>query len=132
MAFSEELAKKLEQAWKDKKEISVFGVNSIGDKFTTTGRITTTDKGESAVYALDEAVFLEFGQSKDSPNRKQTSYFAPFQAKYTEDSNYEFFIINIRIDGVVVFENPQTKYILKETAKVYLHCAPPFPFLPLL
>ena len=58
------------------KYVIVSGITSNNEPFTVKGRITHTDKNEPGVSS--DYVWLEFGEEKDSPNRKQTKWFAPY------------------------------------------------------
>ena len=75
--FNETQKEILKKCWEDGTLITIEGINDRGDKFVTTGRITTTDNGEPGIE--DDAIYLEFGVTKERPAGKQTAYFAPYR-----------------------------------------------------
>lgn len=117
MIFSKEVLDKFEEIWREKKTLTISGVNGIGQEFTTCGRITTTDQGEMGCH--DNHVYLEFGTSKDSPTRKQTAYFAPFSTEIDKNLSFcELILYALEIsdeNGNVIFSNEDKDLILKIT-----------------
>ena len=110
MKFSEDLVRELYKAWKEGKLVKINGMNTYGEQFTTEGRITTTDKDTIGIN--DGVVFLEFGKSKDSETRKQTRYFAPYKTDI--ETELDFGIFTIEIEGKIVYENPNKEKMIEE------------------
>lgn len=117
MKFSEKQMEILRKIWEQKGYITITGVNSYGEEFETTGRITTTDRGAMGVTAETGCVYVEFGTSKDDPDRKQTSYFAPFKSQCKDKPYRELYIFDIKYGDEVIFENDEKEIILEKTQK---------------
>ena len=113
MQFTSDQVDKLKQIWKNKDLVTIKGVNSYGDEFETTGRITSTDENKAGVF--DKTVYLEFGVTKKNKNRKQTAYFAPFQLNSPEENDLSLHVLSIDHNGKTIFENADQDKI-KEAA----------------
>ncbi|MBQ3493850.1 MAG: hypothetical protein IJA69_00370 [Clostridia bacterium] len=118
-AFSKELLEQLKLACSEEKLITIKGVNSFGQEFETTGRITHTDKGSAGVS--EDVIWLEFGKSKDDEDRKQTKWFAPYRLTYDSEGFgcSALYVFSIEIDGKVVFENENKQTLIEHCEKDY-------------
>ena len=116
MEFLEKDMEILKDYWEKKEPVIIHGVNGFGQRFTTEGKITTTDNGKPGVYP--EVIYVEFGATKDKPDSKQTRYFAPFCTEIGPIIEYSLHILKIENKkGEVIFENADSEYILEEIGK---------------
>ena len=113
MVFESEHIQILTKIWECNEYITIKGINCYGQQFETTGRIATTDDGKIGITAEDGEIFLQFGQSKQAPTRKQTQYFAPFELGNEDGMFSSFCIFEISFNGEVFFENDKKDFILE-------------------
>jgi len=120
MKFSNEEIKRLEKAWKNKEELTIHGVNGYGQKFSTTGRIATTDSGKLAMDEVREdsdCIYLEFGKTKTFP--EITEYLAPFFTGFIPTYySPDLYIYEISdSNGKTIFNNYSADDIARRSAK---------------
>ena len=115
--FSKEQIERLSQGWVGEpgegELLTIKGINAVGDEFTTIGRITTTDQGRAGID--EDKIWIEFGVSKSSPDRKQTKFFAPFELNI-ERSEYAHGLIVKSIEnesGELIYVNDKFDEIEK-------------------
>ncbi|MBE5745771.1 MAG: hypothetical protein E7359_00575 [Clostridiales bacterium] len=109
--LNEELINKLKKACVEEKLITIKGVNQLGQKFKTVGRISKTDKGKPALD--DDCILLEFGVSKDNKFAQQTKWYAPFYITYNKKAKFAaLYAFSISVDNKVIFKNENKEEIL--------------------
>lgn len=111
--FSIEDTKKLTTIANSRQEISISGVNGIGQRFETKGFISTTDNGKPAIF--NDHVAIEFGDKKD----KEPDFFAFFMLNYDGGvDNSALYLLCIKnMLGEIVFENKDRTRIMVRTSQ---------------
>ena len=111
--FTKEQKERLRKAWQAREELTIEGVNALGDKFVTTGRVSTTDDGKARIsdHISQKGVeynglFLEFGLLRRDGNSQQTLWSAPYELNIEEGEFASGFTIKTikDKDGNVIFE----------------------------
>ena len=109
---------------KKKQEITIIGVNSIGLRFLTTGRIAvdTSDK----ICVDDDSVFVEFGNEKPSEESKITKWSAQFNLEMPHIKNGVCFAIEAiyNAKGKCIYNNKNfddIKHLAKYNNEFFRH-----------
>lgn len=125
--FNEKQKKFLEKAWLKNEEITIEGVNEVGEKFITTGRVSTIDAGQKmglvenvrhdGGYGAieDDYLFVEFGVASSAAIRRRSRWVAPYHLNACQEKYPCGLIIKTIKDseGNVIFNNPNFKKIEK-------------------
>ena len=110
--FTKEQKERLRKAWQAREELTIEGVNALGDKFVTKGRVSTTDDGKARISdhinqkgVEYNGLFLEFGLLRER-DCQQTKWSAPYELNVEEGEFATGFTIKTikGKDGKVIFE----------------------------
>lgn len=117
---NEKLTELLKKAFENKEDITIEGVNGIGTKFKTTGKIAGDDNGEAEIY--NEVLALQFDFNKNNliknPKERISTFFKTSRKDvyFFDPSLYIFTIYDS--NGNVIYENPN-KDKLSEEIKLF-------------
>lgn len=116
MKFTNEQMDLLKKCWENQEVVTIEGVNAFGQKFITQGRITTTDKDGAAVSP--DTIYVEFGKTKENPEKKRTIYFAPYNTEDDGIGVFGLYIYKIRKENQeVIFENTEYRKLVTNLFK---------------
>lgn len=118
MKISQQMIDDLGKLCEKNVQITIKGFNDFGQEFTTTGRITRTDKGKPGVE--DYAVYVEFGKEvPKNGKKKQSEYFAPFKFDYDGSWPGHSLIVDeiLLPNGEVIFKNPDAEQYKEQALK---------------
>ena len=115
---NEKLTELLKKAFENKEDITIEGVNGIGAKFKTTGRIAGDDNGEAEIY--EKALVLQFDFNKNNliknPKERISTFFQTLREEdvYLFDPSLYIFTI-YDSNGNIIYNNPNKDKLLEET-----------------
>lgn len=115
---NEKLTELLKKAFENKEDITIEGVNGIGAKFKTTGRIAGDDNGEAEIY--EKALVLQFDFNKNNliknPKERISTLFQTLREEdvYLFDPSLYIFTI-YDSNGNIIYNNPNKDKLLEET-----------------
>lgn len=113
---NEKLTELLKKAFENKEDITIEGVNGIGTKFKTTGRIAADDHGNAGIY--DKALVLQFDFNKNNlgidPKERILSFFNTSRENvYLFDPS--LYILTIYdSNSNMIYDNPNKDKLLEE------------------
>lgn len=116
MKFTNEQMDLLKKCWENQEVVTIEGVNGFGQRFITQGRITTTDLGKAGIFP--DTIYVEFGKTKENPEKKQTIYFAPYRTETDGIGVLGLYIYKIRKENQeVIFENTEYRKLVTNLFK---------------
>lgn len=126
MKFTEIQEMALFRMWAKRRNISIKGINAVGEEFEVVGRVSTKDDGDRWIES--DAVMIEFGEEVEKlcDESRRGECYAPFRLNFTEQTReareglfiLEIFEILDNKKGIRIFKNDDEEQLRKTAEEV--------------